>query len=136
MPIQDSSKTCFSKCSEWKDFCFFKKRERKEINYITFWKDYSSRGNSKKENQVDFQRTNFLYSPWDWGQTGIKKRTNHVIYHWKAYLSGSQKNHVNTILSVIFNMALHCRGSRFHNIIFFEKNTKKMRPFILSIHLI
>ena len=44
---------------------------------------------------------NLCCNPWDWVHIGIKKRTNHVIYHWKAYLSGSQKNHVNTILSVI-----------------------------------
>ena len=43
-------------------------------------------------------------SPRDWSHIGIKKRTNHVIHHWKAYLSGSQKNHVNTILSVVFKI--------------------------------
>ena len=37
MPNQDSSETCFSKCSERKTFVFLKK-ERKEINHITFWK--------------------------------------------------------------------------------------------------
>jgi len=31
----------------------------------------------------------------DWGHIGIKKRTNHVRFHWKACLFGFQKIIVN-----------------------------------------
>ena len=30
-------------------------------------------------------------------QNGIKKGTQHVIYHWKAYFPGNQKNHVANV---------------------------------------
>ena len=91
----------------------------------------------------------FIYtcSPWDWGHIGIKKRTNHVIYHWKAYLSGSQKNHFNTIVSVIFKIYVPpSQRLQISQYRFFSKNMqwkperllalKMSQPFILSIYLI
>jgi len=56
---------------------------------------------SKKQVESSYKNLYPLYSG-DWGHIGIKKRTNHVIYHWKGMLSGSQKKYVNTILSVNF----------------------------------
>ena len=96
--------------------------------------------------QTNTQRETHI-SPWNWGHIGIKKRTNHVIYHWKAYLSGSQKNHVNTILSIIFQIygppSQRLQISQYQ---FFWKKMQRKRdrllglkvpqPFILSIYLI
>ena len=36
-------------------------------------------------------------------QNGGKKRTKHVIYHWKAHSSGNQGNHVAKAECVAFN---------------------------------
>ena len=36
-------------------------------------------------------------------QYGIKEVAKHVIYHWKAYFSGNQKNHVSKAKNVIFD---------------------------------
>ena len=35
-------------------------------------------------------------------QNGIKKGTKHVIYLWKTYFSGNQKNHVAKAKNVAF----------------------------------
>ena len=51
-----------------------------------------------------------------------------MIYHWKAYLSGSQKNHVNTILSVIFKIyGPPLQRPQISQYQFFDKNAKKTR---------